>query len=113
MLLDSLTPWLPIVVAGAAALAAVAAVAKGMLGMFRHVRRRIIERRARKIVAAVTPLLDERFQVVDTAMLNMRLELAATTKVVNQVKAIVSNGLTADVAYLRDRVDRIWEHLVD
>ncbi len=57
-------------------------------------------------------MLDERFLVVDAAMLNLQIELGDTSRVVNEVKAIVSDGLQDDVAYLRDRVDGIYDHLI-
>ncbi len=57
-------------------------------------------------------MLDERFQVVDAAMLNLQIELGDTTNVVREVKAIVSDGLTDDVAYLRNRIDGIYDHLL-
>ena len=57
-------------------------------------------------------MLDERFLVVDAAMLNLQIELGDTSRVVNEVKAIVSDGLQDDVAYLRNRVDGIYDHLI-
>ena len=57
-------------------------------------------------------MLDERFLVVDAAMLNLQIELGDTSRVVNEVKAIVSDGLQDDVAYLRNRIDGIYDHLL-
>ena len=57
-------------------------------------------------------MLDERFLVVDAAMLNLQIELGDTSRVVNEVKAIVSDGLQDDVAYLRNRIDGIYDHLI-
>ena len=57
-------------------------------------------------------MLDERFLVVDAAMLNLQIELGDTSRVVGEVKAIVSDGLQDDVAYLRNRVDGIYDHLI-
>lgn len=118
-MLDILTPWLPVIAGVAAAVAVVAAIGRGMLITYRHIRRRIINRRTGRIVATVIPLLDERLQGVDTAILNLRLELGETTKIVSEVKAIVSDGLQDDVTQIRkeqvrvaDRIDRIYEHLI-
>ncbi len=67
----------------------------------------------------VTPLLDERFQVVDTAILNLRLELGETRQVVDNIKAGFG-GLQSDVAQIRKeqlrvagRIDKIYDHLVN
>ncbi len=65
-------------------------------------------------------MLDERFLVVDAAMLNLQIELGDTSRVVNEVKAIVSDGLQDDIATIRteqvraaDRLDRIYDHLIE
>ena len=60
--------------------------------------------------------------VLDTrggGVLNLRLELGETAKVVGEVKAIVSDGLQDDVAEIRKvqgqvlaRIDRIYDHLI-
>jgi len=76
-------------------------------------RGRTLKRRTQRIVDTVTPLLDERFLVVDAAMLNLQIELGDTSRVVNEVKAIVSDGLQDDVAYLRNRIDTIHDHLIN
>ena len=114
-MLENLGPWLPVIAAAAAAVAIIAAVGKGMLMVRRHVKRR----RTGRILAIVTPLLEERLQTVDTSILNLRLELGETSKVVNEVKAIVSDGLQDDVKEIRkvqaqviDRIDRVLEHLI-
>ena len=118
-MLDILTPWLPIIAGVAAAVAIIVAIGRGMLITYRHARRRMLNRRAGRVVAIVTPLLDKRFQTVETEILNLRLELGETTKVVGEVKAIVSDGLQTDVAEIRKeqnrvagRIDRIYDHLV-
>ena len=118
--MDSLAPWLPVVVGAAAAVAVIAAIAKGMMTAYRYLRRRSQERRTGRIVAIVTPLLDKRFQVVDSAMLSLRIEIGETRKAVDEVKRIVSNGLTEDVAEIRKaqhkvagRIDKIYNHLID
>ncbi len=111
-MVENVTPWLPIIVAAAAGVGVIVAAARGMLGAYRYVKGRIVARRTNRIVATVTPLLNKRFQVVDTAMLNMRLEQQRTAKVVDEVKALVSNGLNEDVAYLRTRLDDLYDHLV-
>ncbi len=106
--------------AGVAALVAVvAAVSRGILVMFRKMKGRALTRRTTRIIDTVTPLLDERFQGVDTAILNLRLELGETKAVVDDIEAIVSNGLQDDVKEIRekqvhvvDRIDRIYDHLV-
>lgn len=111
-MVENVTPWLPIVVGAAAAVAILAAAGRGMLALYRTVKGRTVKRRTNRIVETVTPLLDERFQVVDTAILNLRLELGETRQVVDEVMAIVSDGLTQDVAYLRTRIDTIYDHLI-
>lgn len=80
---------------------------------------RSMSRRSTRIVDTVTPLLDDRFQIVDTAILNLRLEQGETRKVVDEVKAIVSDGLQSDVAEIRKeqrrvagRIDGIYKHLL-
>ncbi len=114
-MLDTLAPWLPVIVGGAAAVAIVVAAGKGMLVAYRHVK----QRRTGRIIAIVTPLLEERLQTVDTSILNLRLELGETSKVVSEVKAIVADGLQDDVKEIRkvqrqviDRIDRVLEHLI-
>jgi len=107
-MVDTLTPWLPVVAGVAAAVVVAAAIGKGMLITYQHVK----GRRAGRIAAIVTPLLNERLLGVDTAILNLRLELGETNKVLHEVKAIVSDGLQDDVAYLRTRVDGIYDHLI-
>ncbi len=114
-MLETLGPWLPVIVGGAAAVAITVAVGKGMVMTHRYARRRD----AGRIIAIVTPLLEERLQTVDTAILNLRLELGETSKVVDEVKAIVSDGLQDDVAVIRTeqvrvagRIDRIYDHLI-
>ena len=114
-MLDTLAPWLPVIVGGAAAVAIIVAVGRGMLVAYRHVK----QRRTGRIIAIVTPLLEERLQTVDTSILNLRLELGETSKVVGEVKAIVADGLQDDVKEIRkvqrqvlDRIDRIYDHLV-
>ena len=115
MSIDTLTPWLPIIAAAAAVVAIIVAAGKAMLTVSRAVK----ARRVRKVVAIVTPLIDIRLQEVDTALLNLRLEQGETKKVVDEVKAIVSDGLQDDVAAIRkeqhrvaDRIDRIYDHLI-
>ncbi len=112
-MVENVTPWLPVIVGAAAAVAIIAAIGRGILALYRKLRGRVVKRRTTRIVDTVTPLLDERFQVVDTAILNLRLEQQSTAKVVDDVLAIVSNGLTEDVAYLRNRLDVIYDHLID
>ncbi len=112
-MVENVTPWLPVIVGAAAAVAIIAAVGRGILALYRKVKGRRVRRRTTMIVDTVTPLLDERFQVVETNILNLRLELGETKQVVDEVRAIVSNGLTEDVAYLRDRMDVIVDHLID
>ena len=107
-MLDALIPWLPVIAATAAAVAIIAAVGRAMLAVSRSV----TVRREGKVVAIVTPIIDIRLQEVDTALRNLRLEQGATKKVVDEVKAIVSNGLTEDVTYLRSRLDDIYDHLI-
>jgi len=106
--MDLVAPYWPAAVGVAAAVAVAAAIGKGMLISYQHVK----GRRVGRIVAIVTPLVEERLLGVDTAILNLRLELGETNKVLHEVKAIVSDGLTDDVAYLRNRVDGIYDHLI-
>ena len=119
MSLDTLTPWLPVIVAVAAAVAIIVAVGRGILISYRRLKGRVVNRRARRIVNTVTPLLNERFQVVDAAIRDVRDELGETKQVVDEVKAIVSDGLQTDVAEIRkaqahvtERVDGIYKHLL-
>ena len=107
--MDTLAPWLPVIVAVAAAVAVMAAIGRGMVVAYRHAK----GRRAGRIIAIVTPMLDERFQTVDAAMLILRIEIGETRQVVDEVKAIIGNGLSEDVAYLRDRLDDLYDHLID
>lgn len=118
-MLDILTPWLPVIVGVAAAVAIIVAVGRGILALYRSAKGRTVKRRTVKIIDTVTPLLDERFQIVDTAILNLRLELGETKQVVDEVKAIVSDGLQTDVAEIRkaqlhvtERIDGIYNHLI-
>ncbi len=111
-MLEQVAPYWPAAAGIAGLVAIIAAVGRGILVVSRHMRGRTLKRRTRRIVDTVTPMLDERFLVVDAAMLNLQIELGDTSRVVNEVKAIVSDGLQDDVAYLRDRVDGIAEHLM-
>ncbi len=117
--MEQVAPYWPVAVGVAALVAIVAAVSRGILIVYRKMRGRVMSRRTTRIVATVTPLLDERFQVVDTAILNLRLEQGETKQVVDEVKAIVSDGLQDDVKEIRkkqahvvDRIDRIYDHLL-
>ncbi len=118
-MMEQVAPYWPAAVGIAALVATVAAVSRGILVVYRKMRGRAVKRRTTTIIETVTPLLDQRFQVVDTAMLNLRLEVGETRKVVDEVKAIVSNGLQDDVAEIRKRqeyvigrVDGIYDHLI-
>jgi len=115
-LIEYVTPYLPHVVAAGAFIAAVAALGKGAYGAAHAVGRR----RASRVVAIVTPLIDTRLAEVDTALLQLRLEQQETRQVVDQVKRLVSNGLQEDVKEIRKqqsgmskRIDAIYDHLVD
>jgi hypothetical protein len=117
--LEQVAPYWPAAVGIAALVAIVAAVSRGILILYRKMRGRTVARRTTRILETVTPLLDERFQVVDTAILNLRLELGETKQVVDDIEAVVSNGLQDDVKQIReqqahvvDRIDRIYDHLV-
>ncbi len=114
-----LEPFWPAAAGLAAVVAVTAAVSRVILITYRKMKGRALTRRATRIIDTVTPLLDERFQVVDTAILNLRLELGETKAVVDDIEAIVSNGLQDDVKEIRekqvhvvDRIDRIYDHLV-
>ncbi len=111
-MLEQVAPYWPAAVGVAALVAIAAAVGRVILVVSRHMRGRTLKRRTQRIVDTVTPMLDERFLVVDAAMLNLQIELGAMGGVVNEVKAIVSDGLQDDVAYLRDRIDGIYDHLI-
>ncbi len=118
-MLEQAAPYWP-AAAGIAALVAIAvAVGRGIIVVRRYTKGRVVKRRTALVTDIVTPLLDERFQIVDTAILNLRLELGETSKVVNEVKAIVSDGLQTDVAEIRkaqrhvtQRIDGIYKHLI-
>ena len=110
--MDLVAPYWPAAVGVAALVAIIVATVRGILVVSRHMRGRTLKRRTQRIVDTVTPMLDERFLVVDAAMLNLQIELGDTSRVVNEVKAIVSDGLQDDVAYLRNRVDGIYDHLI-
>ena len=110
-MLEQVAPYWPAAVGIAALVATIAAISRVILVVYRRMRGRTLKRRTQRIVDTVTPMLDERFLVVDAAMLNLQIELGDTSRVVNEVKAS-SNGLQDDVAYLRDRVDSIHDHLI-
>lgn len=118
-MLEQVAPYWPAAVGVAALVATVAAASRGILAVYRKMKGRTVTRRTTRIVEIVTPLLDERFQVVDTAILNLRLEVGETKKVVNDVKAGFS-GLQSDVVQIRERqirafgrIDKIYDHLVN
>ena len=118
-MLEQVAPYWPAAVGVAALVATVAAISRGILVVYRKMKGRAMTRRTTRIIDTVTPLLDERFQVVDTAIFNLRLELGETKKVVDEVKAVVTDGLQSDVTEIRteqirvaDRIDRIYDHLV-
>ncbi len=111
-MLEHVAPYWPAAVGIAALVAIVAAVSRVIIVIRRYTKGRVLKRRTAVVTDIVTPLLDERFQFVDTAILNLRLEQGETRKVVDEVKAIVSNGLQDDVHYLRDRIDSIHDHLI-
>lgn len=118
-MLEQFAPYWP-VAAGIAALVAIgAALVRGIIVVRRYTKGRVVRRRTAVVTDIVTPLLDERFQQVDTAILNLRLELGETKQVVDEVKAIVSDGLQTDVAEIRkaqvhvtQRIDGIYKHLI-
>ena len=126
MWLEQAAPYWPAAAGVAALVAIAAAVIRVIIVARRYTKGRVLKRRTAVVVDIVTPLLDERFQVVDTAMLNLRLEQAATAKVVGKVMAIVSDGLQTDVAEIRreqvlgrkeqarvaGRIDDIYKHLL-
>lgn len=119
MWLEQAAPYWPAAAGIAALVAIAAAVIRGIIVTRRYTKGRVLKRRTAVVVDIVTPLLDERFQIVDTAILNLRLEQAATAKVVGEVKAIVSDGLQDDVAAIRTeqvrvagRIDGIYKHLL-
>ncbi len=111
-MLEQVAPYWPAAVGVAALVAIVVAVSRGILVVYRKMKGRAVTRRTTRIIDTVTPLLDARLQVVDASILNMRLELGETKAVVDDIEAIVSNGLQDDVAYLRDRIDSIHDHLI-
>ncbi len=118
-MLEQVAPYWPAAAGIAAVVAIVAAVSRVILVVYRKMRGRAVKLRTTRILETVTPLLDERFQVVDTAILNLRLELGETKQVVDDIEAIVSNGLQDDIKEIRekqghvvDRIDRIYDHLV-
>ena len=118
--MEHVAPYWPAAAGIAALVAIVAAFSRVILLGYRRMRGRTVKRRTMRIVETVTPLLDERFQIVDTAILNLRLELGETKQIVDDVKAIVSDGLQDDVAAIRteqarvaDRIDRIYNHLIE
>ncbi len=117
--MDLVAPYWPAAVGLAALVAIVAAGGRGILVARRYMKGRTVSRRTALVTDIVTPLLDARFQVVDTAILNLRLELGETKQVVDDIEAIVSDGLQDDVKEIRekqvhvvDRIDRIYDHLV-
>ncbi len=111
-MLEQVAPYWPAAAGIAAIVAIAAATGRVILVVYRKMKGRAVSRRTQRIVETVTPMLDERFLVVDAAMLNLQIELGDTSRVVNEVKAIVSDGLQDDVAYLRNRVDGIYDHLI-
>ena len=118
-MLEQVAPYWPAAVGVAALVATAAAVSRGILVVYRKMKGRAVTRRTTRIIDTVTPLLDDRFQVVDTAILNLRLELGETKQVVDNIKAGFG-GLQSDVAQIRKeqvrvagRIDRIYDHLID
>ena len=118
-MLEQVAPYWPAAAGIAALVAIVAAVSRGTLVVYRKMKGRAVTRRTTRIIDTVTPILDARLQVVDASILNMRLELGETKQVVDDIEAIVSNGLQDDVKEIRekqvhvvDRIDRIYDHLV-
>ncbi len=108
-MLEQVAPYWPAAVGVAALIGIVAATSRVILVVYRKMKGRAVTRRTIRIIETVTPLLDERFQVVDAAILNLRLEQAATSK-----------ALQDDVARIRskqvkvaDRIDRIYDHLIN
>ena len=101
-----LPEWLP---AWAAVLVAfttiVAAVYGGMVTV-----NRLSKRRIRGVVKA---MLDLAIQDVDSRLLALQIGVGEITYKIGQLEDDVSNGLTDDVAYLRERIDRIYDHLID
>ena len=111
-MLENVAPWVPFVVAGAALVAIVAALWRLILAMVRSVRRRLVAHRTAVITATVAPIIDARLLKVDTALINLQLQQGETRQVVDNVMAIVSDGLSEDVTYLRDRLDDLYDHLI-
>ncbi len=111
-MVDNLGPWLPFIVAGAALVAILLAVWRVILAGLRSVRRRLVAHRTAVITATVTPIIDARLVKVDTALINLQLQQGETRQVVDNVMAIVSDGLSGDVSYLRARLDDLYDHLI-
>ena len=82
-MLEQVAPYWPTAAGVAAVVAIVAAASRGTLIVYRKMKGRAVSLRTARILETVTPLLDERFQVVDTAMLNLRLEQGETKQVVD------------------------------
>ena len=119
MWLEQAAPYWPAAAGIAAVVAIAAAVIRVIIVTRRYTKERVLKRRTTVVVDIVTPLLDERFQMFDTAILNLRLELGETKQVVDEVKAVVTDGLQTDVAEIRKaqvhvtkRIDGIYKHLI-
>lgn len=108
-MLEQVAPYWPAAIGVAALVATVAAISRGILVVYRKMKGRAVTRRTTRIVETVTPLLDKRFQVVDTAILNLRLEQAATGKVLQDDIA----RIRAKQVKVADRIDRIYDHLIN
>ena len=117
--MEQVAPYWPAAVGLAALVAIVAALSRVILLVYRKMKGRIVRHRTTFVTDIVTPVLDERFQVVDAAILNLRLELGETKQVVDNIKAGFG-GLQTQVAAIRTeqvrvagRIDTIYDHLIN
>ena len=111
-MVDNLGPWLPFIVAGAALVAILLALWRVILAMVRSVRRRLVVHRTAVITATVSPIIDTRLLKVDTALINLQLQQGETRKAVDDLTAVINDGLTEDITYLRTRLDDLYGHLI-
>ena len=112
-MLENVTPWFPLVAAGAALVAIIVALWRVTLAIVRSVRRRLVEHRTAVITATVAPFIDARLLKVDTALINLQLQQGETRQAVDALTATINDGLSEDVTYLRTRLDDLFDHLID
>ena len=70
---------------------------------------KLAKRRIRKIVQ---PMLLEHQKAIDAKLLVLEIGQAEMKAKVDSIEDVVTNGLSDDVTYLRNRIDGIYNHLI-